>query len=407
MLHTYTLTCGQMTEDCTAGNIRQFLQNVIRDWELPEDLPTYIVTDNGRNFVAAVEHSQWHRVQCFAHTLQLCITDAKKEAQRFFELCAKARAIVGHYKRSTRARARLQEMQKNMGIEPLEVMQDVPTRWNSEHAMMSRLLELRTAISAELSESDSVENLSSAEWKIMAGLVSVLQPIQQATTELSAATYLTLSQVIPLLECTEITLKGYISEANEYDAASFAGSLLRSLKTRFVDVKMCPLLVLAALVDPRYKAVFHSAPSEKVWASSLLLSEVEKLHPTGTAQARENESAASTTDEACSVWAAFSKVRMASEERRQSVGMSQYQKQVNEYLQTELLGRSEDPLLWWSTLGSQLYPAVATVAQRYLSIPATQASSERVFSTAGNIVTTRREHLLPEHVEQLVFLHDN
>ncbi|KAG0411813.1 hypothetical protein HPB47_011069 [Ixodes persulcatus] len=95
-------------------------------------------------------------------------------------------------------------------------MQDVPTRWNSEHAMMSRLLELRTAISAELSASDSVENLSSAEWKLMAGLV------------------------IPLLECTEITLKEYISEANE--VASFAISLLRSLKTRFVDVKMSPLL---------------------------------------------------------------------------------------------------------------------------------------------------------------------
>lgn len=289
-----------------------------------------------------------------------------------------------------------------MGIDPLEVMQDVPTRWNSEHAMMSRLLELRTAISAEPSESDSVENLSSAEWKLMAGLVSVLEPIQQATTELSAATYPTLSQVIPLLECTEVTMKEYISQANE--AASFAGSLLRSLKTRFVDVKICPLL---ALVDPRYKAIFHSAPSEKVWASSLQLSEVEKLHPTRTAEATENETATSTTEEACSVWAAFSKVKMASEEKRQSVGMSQHQKQVNEYLQTELLGRSEDPLLWWSTLGSQLYPAVATVAQRYLSIPATQASSERVFSTAANIVTTRREHLLPEHVEQLVLLHDN
>ncbi|KAH9381826.1 hypothetical protein HPB48_023121 [Haemaphysalis longicornis] len=226
---------------------------------------------------------------------------------------------------------------ENMGIDPLEVMQDVPTRWNSEHAMMSRLLELRTAISAELSESDSVENLSSAEWKLMAGLVSVLEPIQQATTELSAATYPTLSQVIPLLECTEITLKEYISQANV--AASFAGSLLRSLKTRFVDVKICPLLVLAVLVDPRYKAIFHSAPSEKVWASSLMLSEVEKLHPTGTAEATENETATSTTEEACSVWAAFSKVKMASEERRQSVGMSQHQKQVNEYLQTELLGR--------------------------------------------------------------------
>lgn len=111
----------------------------------------------------------------------------------------------------------------------------------------------------------------------------------------------------------DYTERVYISEANE--AASFAGSLLRSLKTRFVNVKMCLLLVLATLVDPHYKAIFHSAPSEKVWTSSLLLSEVEKLHPTGTEEARENESTASTKKEACSVWAAFSKVKMASEQK--------------------------------------------------------------------------------------------
>ncbi|KAG0432164.1 hypothetical protein HPB47_021108 [Ixodes persulcatus] len=96
---------------------------------------------------------------------------------------------------------------------------------------MLRLLELRTAISAELSASDSVENLSPAEWKLMAGLV------------------------IPLLECTEITLKEYISEANE--VASFAISLLRSRKTRFVDVKMSPLLV----------SIFESIDSERCVAT--------------------------------------------------------------------------------------------------------------------------------------------
>lgn len=103
---------------------------------------------------------------------------------------------------------------------------------------------------------------------------------------------------------------------------------------------------------------------------------------------------------------AFSKDKISSEETLQSAGMYPCQKQVNEFLQTPLLGPSEDSLLWWSTLGFQLYPAVATVAQTYLSIPATQVASEKVFSIAGNIVMTRREHLLPAHVE-LLFLHDN
>lgn len=66
--HAYTPTRGQITIDCTAENIHQFLQKVPEDWKLAKDFQTYTVTDNGRNFVAAVEHLQWHRVQCFAHS---------------------------------------------------------------------------------------------------------------------------------------------------------------------------------------------------------------------------------------------------------------------------------------------------------------------------------------------------
>lgn len=50
-----------------------------------------------------------------------------------------------------------------MQLDPLEVVQDVPTRWNSEHAMMARLLRLRGPIILELSESDAVENLTTSE----------------------------------------------------------------------------------------------------------------------------------------------------------------------------------------------------------------------------------------------------
>lgn len=77
-----------------------------------------------------------------------------------------------------------------------------------------------------------------------------------------------------------------------------------------------------------------------------------------------------------------------------------------DYLATPMLPRSENPLEWWKSHGSQLYPALAKVAQKYLSIPATQARSERLFSTAGN-VSSQRELLLLDHVQQLVFLHED
>ncbi|KAH7934867.1 hypothetical protein HPB52_001682 [Rhipicephalus sanguineus] len=109
-------------------------------------------------------------------------------------------AIVGRYMKSPKARARLMEIQREMKLDVLEVVQDVPTRRNSEHQMTSRLLKLRKPIIVELLECDGVDNLTAPEWKLMTAVVKVLDPLAQATTELSGDKYPTLSQVIPLLE---------------------------------------------------------------------------------------------------------------------------------------------------------------------------------------------------------------
>ncbi|KAG0437816.1 hypothetical protein HPB47_017276, partial [Ixodes persulcatus] len=86
----------------------------------------------------------------------LCVQDAKKETKGFANVCTKVRAIVGHYKRSSSARARLQNIQKRTGIEvPLELVQDVAIRWISEYAILARLLKLKNAVALDLGETDT------------------------------------------------------------------------------------------------------------------------------------------------------------------------------------------------------------------------------------------------------------
>ncbi|KAH7970439.1 hypothetical protein HPB49_006877 [Dermacentor silvarum] len=164
-----------------------------------------------------------------------------------------------------------------MQLDPLEVIQDVPTRWNSEHAMMARLVKLRTVITVELSESDAFPNLNASEWKLMNAPVQVLKPLDHATTELSGDKYPTLSQVIPLLQCTEVVLAEHVSEGVE--AVLLASSLLRSVKTRFLDIKMSRLPALAMLVNPRYKDVCYAERPAKQWAFTLLTTAAEETVP--------------------------------------------------------------------------------------------------------------------------------
>ena len=55
----------------------------------------------------------------------------------------------------------------------------------------------------------------------------------------------------------------------------------------------------------------------------------------------------------------------------------------------------------------QDFPLLAKVARKYYGIPVTSASSERLFSTAGNVITSARTLLNTEKAEQLIFIHDN
>ncbi|KAJ8356524.1 hypothetical protein SKAU_G00193180 [Synaphobranchus kaupii] len=49
-----------------------------------------------------------------------------------------------------------------------------------------------------------------------------------------------------------------------------------------------------------------------------------------------------------------------------------------------------DPLAWWKSNECK-YPHIAMMARCYIAVPGTSVHSERVFSTAGDIVTTKRQ----------------
>jgi len=65
-----------------------------------------------------------------------------------------------------------------------------------------------------------------------------------------------------------------------------------------------------------------------------------------------------------------------------------------------------DVLRWWEDKAKD-FPILWQLAEVYLAIPATAASSERAFSTSGNIVTIKRCSLNPSFVEASHMLHEN
>ena len=53
------------------------------------------------------------------------------------------------------------------------------------------------------------------------------------------------------------------------------------------------------------------------------------------------------------------------------------------------------------------FPTLAKMALLYHSIPATEVASERMFSSAGNVLTKLRSQLDSDTVDAILFLHKN
>jgi len=63
------------------------------------------------------------------------------------------------------------------------------------------------------------------------------------------------------------------------------------------------------------------------------------------------------------------------------------------------------PLLWWK-YNERKYKLLSILASQLLSIPATSAPSEHVFSVAGLTISKDRARLASDVANELVFLHD-
>nr|CAD7256143.1 unnamed protein product [Timema shepardi] len=146
----------------------------------------------------------------------LAVDDSKSECPGVKKLLQKAKNIVGHYRRSSQARERLHSLQERMQVPQLELIQYVETRWSSEYCMLQRLVEMKGPIAAELAQSEhNIEPLTNADWAQAKGVLEVLEPLAQATKEISGDSYPTSSMVIPILHCLSSHLNSRIQRQEE------------------------------------------------------------------------------------------------------------------------------------------------------------------------------------------------
>lgn len=113
-IKTALLSCAVFYESHTSENLVKELLAIGEEWGI-NDRVVLAVSDNAANIKSAIQKTGWKFLGCYAHTLNLIVSDALKIQELKLTL-DKAKTIVSHFKRSTKANNKLIETQKKLEL---------------------------------------------------------------------------------------------------------------------------------------------------------------------------------------------------------------------------------------------------------------------------------------------------
>ncbi|XP_004206689.2 zinc finger BED domain-containing protein 4-like [Hydra vulgaris] len=344
-------------------------------------------------------------IHCTIHLLQLVVSDSISE-NIVIDVLSKCRRLVTHFNHSSLACNNFKQIQLQQNLDPLCLVQDVPTKWNSTYLMLDRLNKLKIPVQLYLAERSDLMPFSTLEWTLILNIIKLLKPFFQLTQEMSSE-ITTLSSVIPNM----CSLKKFMSKCQvDLSIQETKNRLTTSLKNRFFseinDAKSLNILknryyIIATSIDPRYKFSFFEDDIKKQ-AKYCVNEEPSKLNFSINTEKED-------TLEAC-----FKDIINATSEKPLPFKKLKLEKKSNEILirkeikkfySEPLVDRKLCPIKTW--MQEERFPLLKTIASKHLCTPASSIFSERLFSEYGNIYEKKRSRLLPKTGEMLLFIHHN
>ena len=219
----------------------------------------------------------------------------------------------------------------------------------------------------------------------------------------------TSSKVYPLINWLIKQLSENIDHPKH--SQTFKKVLLKSLNDRFSEWIQSDLFKLSSILDPRFgiqvfkpedraivisRLKYNLSNLDKIAGEDIILAakpleKADKYTKKSQKEAdRENlYKSLKYTEEVTNSNSEFSKID------------DMIQLYCNEITSNGFI--CENPLEFWK-VNENKYPLLATLAKKFLGVPASSASAERMFSIAGHIFSVKRRRMGIKLFERLVFL---
>lgn len=399
------------------------------------------VTDSAANMSRSVKDCDNidEHLRCLAHILNNAVNAGFRNAIK--PILTKCKNLAAATHKSHKTCELIREACTAVGIPYIKVIQPVKTRWNSMSMTMESVLALRQAFehikANEDAELDHVKKIVSNiptknQFETLDALVPHLTRIRAISERMSADTKPTVHLCIMVL----VTLNSF--ESKNHQANQFLSEFKAYLSDKAANCGREDMIwAMACFLHPKFKgSILHYVDSHTKQVKADLYEEtkaniirlVQQRNSVRAPLALEDDDdddvlaptppSSSTTnlDKAISEgqWSAV-------EEFLQHVDLLDFGKptesapltnditqQIEKYIHKfEKTPESDcDILAFWKANQADV-PDLARFARSILGIPASSATSERLFSQAGKTISETRTKISAARAEQLIFINTN
>ncbi|CAF2212088.1 unnamed protein product [Rotaria magnacalcarata] len=375
----------------------------------------------------APAEEEFMRLPCFSHSLQLVVNDGIKASGTALSSLKKVAELARLAHCSTQFAERLEKVNHR-------IPKANRTRWNSQFQTVKKVINIPSStlnsILTDLKKNDLI--LTSRDRKSLEEFVSLFELFNQATVLTQGESYATVTLVAPTVlgilydlqrELSSSTLiltclcEALISSVK----ARFSGLLRHfeidvpfdsfSMSERFSDI----IFVISPLFDGRFKLLWldnlHTVVKmrvlEKLRGAFVRFFSKLNLSMSQSVEADvSNERKASDIDETTNSIESLTKRKCLFPYFNETKKNSFNDKlKILIELDAYLCEESNDENLLFSK--KHIYPCLYQLGLKYLSVPATSAPIERIFSQSGFLMRSHRASLSTKNVCLLTFLKCN
>ena len=385
-------------------NTKKILWNILKSFGIGPDAYNIIyVTDNGSNLISAL-NGEAH-IRCICHCINL---QSIEECANIDLLVTDCRELVSHFKRC--------ELQNHLQS---ILKQDICTRWNSTYDTLWSIYLNYERIEEILEQRKEAKFIAGIDRRLIKKIADLLSIFKIGSEKLSADDSPTLHSVLPWFfkfkktcqpKATDslcvIEFKKKLSEKLEeklwisdiHYISTFLHPETKSLSVSHISREFCKVsLLFQALSQSKRNDIIQSV--KKMLKTVGYTEETIAVTPTTMNNERKRRNKRAKRDD---IAVDDALKEFVSNDNSSDDNNDPYDK-VMEYFKNKVsYQKSKDVLSWWKK-HSCIYPQLSRLAPALLSIPASSASSERIFSETGCILEARRQQLSSESLDSLVF----